>query len=160
MLRNSVGKDSLSTDCTEYRPPGINLCWLATSGRSPVWTNTMVPMVWYVPSGQESSGGSALTALETRSWQDDYSGSIFKKHANMQTTYCSDVRKHGKEVLSPLNKGAELNTQLFNNQISNPFKILIPWYLFSSCIGMRSQNLATVQFANIGMKHFNNINMF
>lgn len=41
-------------------------------------------------------------------------------------TYCSDVRKDGKEVLSSLNKGAELNTQLFNNQISNPFKILIP----------------------------------
>lgn len=41
-------------------------------------------------------------------------------------TYCSDVSKYDKEALSSLNKGAELNTQLFRNQISNPCKILIP----------------------------------
>lgn len=158
MWRNNVSKDFLNTVCTGYRPPEINpLCWLATSVRSPVWT------IKY------NGVNGLLCALRLRKFRGqcfNYTGNTKPARTTQEVslrniltckqTYCSDVRKHGKEALSSLNKDA----QLFRNQISNPFKILIPWYLFSSCIGVRSQNLATVQFANIRMKHFSNINMF
>lgn len=86
----------------------------------------MVPVVCAVPSGQESSGASALTTLETRSWEDATQKVSLRNIPTCKQTYCLDVSKHEKEALSSLNKGAELSTQLIRKQISNPCKILIP----------------------------------